>query len=620
MYSFTMKCPACSEPCSWSHKNSDYNLEFFCRNKHRNICTLLQFNEQKIPKLNEHKIKYDEYCSDCKENMCTHCDNKHKEHKKEIFFDSCKTLKKQLSELKKKKKEFDKLINDLRKEFESKLLIIQKSFEIYFELKNNFEFMTKEKLDMLIALNMNFIIDFENIKNIAKEKNIIKTLESINQLSDKISNNPSIPNKKENFEEKINTTQNDKIKRYELDISKNFFVINNNKTKHIFEITKVENINIIKIKECIILPQKQKELEIKAEKRSEKNISDYQMIISNTKKENKYYKCFFKQTILCFVKHYLNKTQIFNNNNIYSIFNIYHNINIVDIEFITQSINNFHKNNFNIKNTPLITSYETFESNPDNIKYLPENNNFNDCFYDGTNYLLDEYDQRITTDEDSFYGNTKLEDFSVSLINKEENCSSSDSFKQDATFFSETCNETQNVIKVRFEGNNSVDIFKPNKNVFYKLFNEKFEFFMYYQKLKYFKELVLISSKNKILFKEIFWNNNNYLTSIQIDDDKASSNLILIIAKKDPKNFLIPSLPNNEIIIDKNKIFNDTFSLIKRKYYIPDKIKNIINFINKYYRNKISLYLVKNCNSGKITYIAFLYDHALLFYFKVDNI
>ena len=33
--------------------------------------------------------------------------------------------------------------------------------------------MTKEKLDMLIALNMNFIIDFENIKNIAKEKNII---------------------------------------------------------------------------------------------------------------------------------------------------------------------------------------------------------------------------------------------------------------------------------------------------------------------------------------------------------------------------------------------------------------------------------------------------------------
>ena len=39
-------------------------------------------------------------------------------------------------------------------------------------------------------------------------------------------------------------------------------MINNNKTKHIFEITKVENINIIKIKECIILPQKQKELEI----------------------------------------------------------------------------------------------------------------------------------------------------------------------------------------------------------------------------------------------------------------------------------------------------------------------------------------------------------------------
>ena len=77
MYSFTMKCHACSEPCSWSHKNSDYNLEFFCRNKHRNICTLLQFNEQKIPKLNEHKIKYDEYCSDCKENMCIHCDNKH---------------------------------------------------------------------------------------------------------------------------------------------------------------------------------------------------------------------------------------------------------------------------------------------------------------------------------------------------------------------------------------------------------------------------------------------------------------------------------------------------------------------------------------------------------------
>ena len=59
------------------------------------------------------------------------------------------------------------------------MLIIHKSFEIYFELKNNFEFMTKEKLDMLIALNMNFIIDFENIKNIAKEKNIINFFKNI---------------------------------------------------------------------------------------------------------------------------------------------------------------------------------------------------------------------------------------------------------------------------------------------------------------------------------------------------------------------------------------------------------------------------------------------------------
>jgi hypothetical protein len=88
MFSFIVKCPACNEPCTWSHNNgnyNNYNLEFFCKNNHKNIYTLSQFNEQKIPKINEHKIKYEAYCSDCEENMFNHDDINIKNIKKNSF-------------------------------------------------------------------------------------------------------------------------------------------------------------------------------------------------------------------------------------------------------------------------------------------------------------------------------------------------------------------------------------------------------------------------------------------------------------------------------------------------------------------------------------------------------
>ena len=174
-FDFYMKCPACAETCSsWIH-NNDYILEYNCKNNHKNICTLLQLHKNKKTKTNVNNIKYDAYCLDCNEDICTHCENKHKDHKKEFYFEYTKILKKQLNELNKKKKEFDALIKELKKEIEQKLNDIQKSFEIYLDIKNNFEFLTKEKLDNQINFNMNFNKDIENIINISKEKNIINS-------------------------------------------------------------------------------------------------------------------------------------------------------------------------------------------------------------------------------------------------------------------------------------------------------------------------------------------------------------------------------------------------------------------------------------------------------------
>ena len=146
-FDFYMKCPACAETSSSFFHKSDYILEYICKNNHKNICTLSQLNENKKAKTVVNNIKYDAYCLDCKEDICTHCENKHKDHKKEFYFENSKMLKKQLSELKKRKKEFEALIDELKEELEDKLKIIKESFKIYLDIKNNCEFWTKEKLD-----------------------------------------------------------------------------------------------------------------------------------------------------------------------------------------------------------------------------------------------------------------------------------------------------------------------------------------------------------------------------------------------------------------------------------------------------------------------------------------
>ena len=532
-FDFIMKCPACTETCSSFYHKSDYIFEYNCKNNHKNICTLLQLNENKKTKADIKNIKYDAYCLDCNEDMCSYCENKHKDHKKEFFFQISKILKKQLNELTKKKKEFDALIKELQKEIELKLNIIQKSFEIYLDIKNNFEFLTKEKLDNQINFNMNFIKDFENIINISKENNIIKTFEAIFQLSDKISYKNSIYNKPNNFQE-----------------------------------IKVENIYIIKnIKNKEYIIQLQKQLEIKADKRKETNEyneSNNQIINIRKEKQINFYHKFFQQSISSIIDSQLDKKFFKNSSTIYTIF--YYNIPYINVKFEKNNLLNSNQN-ITIHNSKKLKNISSKLSEyNENIEHKSGNSEISECIFDTPeeiDYMFFLFYQDKSKKEDILYGNDEYNNDNICRDNCNELVIKKRVEKEEKF---DTYNYNQDIIIIYLkEETYSVDKCKTyllciiycNKYLIFKLKIVNIGFF------SYFKAILFLFLVIKFILWFDTWNNYYDLISMEnnlIEDiiSLLSSKIRNLIEYHGLFNSLIQLLSIYETKYDKKEKINRT--------------------------------------------------------------
>ena len=561
-FDFYIDCPACGETCSSFFHNNDYILEYNCKNNHKNICTLLQLYENKKTKTNVNNIKYDAYCLNCNEDICTHCENKHKDHKKEFYFENSKILKKQLNELNKKKKEFDALIKELKKEIEEKLNDIQKSFEIYLDIKNNFESLTKEKLDNQINFNMNFNKDLENIINISKEKNIIKTFEAIFRLLDKISYKDSIYKKSNNFLE-----------------------------------IKVENIYInkcIKNKEYIFHQQEQ--FEIKADKRNiikESNETKNQIINIEKGKYINIYKKFVRQSNLTIFNSQLERKLFKNTNIIYTM--LYYNNPYNHV----LKKNNLYKSSKDIAihNSKKLRDEHNMipnqiSENKENIEPKSENSEINGFFYDTpeeTEYIIFSfYRDKCTLDYDD-----ECDRDDICNDNCNELALKKRAEKEEKL---DTYNYNQDIIIIYLKEENypfdkcrtyTLYIIYCNKYLIFKLKNINVDIFLNF---KVISSLLFII---KFILWFYAWNNyydlisrkNNHIEDVMPLVSLSSSNNRNLIEYYRLFNSLIPSLSNNEQLYVKTEKRNETKKLFQLISF--DKRTDLSNSY-KYFENRIS--------------------------------
>ena len=575
-FDFIMKCPSCTEACSSFLHKSGYILEYNCKNNHRNICTLLQLNENKKAKTCVNNIKYDAYCLDCNEDICTHCENKHKDHKKEFYFENSKILKKQLSELKKRKKEFDALIKELKEELGAKLDIIQKSFEIYLDIKNNFEFLTKEKLDNQINFNMNFNKDFENIINVSKEKNIIKTFEAIFQLSDKISYKDSIYKKSNNFLE-----------------------------------IKVENIHIknyIKTKEYII--QQQRQFEIKANKIQEtyeSNGTNNHLIIFRKENQRNLYQKFVEQYISCITDSQSNKKFFKNSQIIYTMF--YYNIPYIqepkNNNLFQSSQNITIQNSKKLKNDYTKISSQLSENN-ENKELKSENSEINEKYVtpEEIEYIVFSFYQDKSAIEDTLYYCGESDSDSDDTY--KDNCNELELKKRAEEDILDTYNYNQDIIMIYLKEETypidkcraySLYIIYCNNYLIliFKLKNINVAIFSNFKVISFLfliiKFILLFDTWNN--YYDLITRNNNLIEDIISLVSLLSSKNRNLIEYYELFNYLISSLSNSQKIYDNKEKRYETEKLFQQITY--DKRRDLLNFY-EYIENPLSNFIPYQTN------------------------
>ena len=183
-------CPKCGE--SIIIKINNYKISLFnCKNGHKVNNILLDeyknlkknFNVEIKYICDKHNKKYNNYCNNCKKNICESCDKEHKNHEIINFED----IKQDLNEIINKKKELRKNIDEFNKnikEINNKLNKISENVEIYFDL-----------IDSIINNYENKNLDYQNIQNIIEFKkyniNITKDIKEIiksDNINDKFNN------------------------------------------------------------------------------------------------------------------------------------------------------------------------------------------------------------------------------------------------------------------------------------------------------------------------------------------------------------------------------------------------------------------------------------------------
>ena len=198
--------------CTDNH-NSNLNHDLIPINQNEDICL-------------EHEERYCSFCNDCKKDICLICESEHKSMRHHTFIYNLnqKSNKKKLEHSLEKINQIIVLFNELNNKLKEKFYNIIYPFKVIYNYKNNYgQFRTFDTLESLKSFNIDcFIKDFDKIINISKEKNIIKTLQSILQLSDIIALKKPISSTKK-YNKKIQTIK----KEIEIKILKNDSYINN---------------------------------------------------------------------------------------------------------------------------------------------------------------------------------------------------------------------------------------------------------------------------------------------------------------------------------------------------------------------------------------------------------
>ena len=182
----------CQNCGKYNKGNVHNNIFYKCNSCKKKLCPIFYSNHDKNHKTinyddknyicEEHNNKYNAYCEDCKENICTYCEKNHNEHKIITFgklIPNKNNMNKLLKELEEKKNKLNNEINEII----MKLNKVKKNIEKYYNInKNIINNYNEEKINYEILYNINNFNNNDIIKdidNIINDNNIKKNFNKI---------------------------------------------------------------------------------------------------------------------------------------------------------------------------------------------------------------------------------------------------------------------------------------------------------------------------------------------------------------------------------------------------------------------------------------------------------
>ncbi len=226
-----ISCDNCKTLKSETNENKFYKC-FKCK---QNICPLCKKNHDKSHNLidyeeyinycNTHFDAYKYYCSDCNKDICTSCENEHKDHNLISYgsiMPDINSMKNELTDTKEKILKLKAIINDIMFKLNNLNKNLDNYFEIYYNLISNFDINKKNYYSIkcindMKQYNNNFIIsitEISNDNNFKTQYNEIITIE--NKMENDGKNNNSL-NENKDKEEKYNNKDNKIIENDNID-------------------------------------------------------------------------------------------------------------------------------------------------------------------------------------------------------------------------------------------------------------------------------------------------------------------------------------------------------------------------------------------------------------------
>ena len=198
----TIICKICKK---FNMAKSYNNLFYKCITCKIDLCPLCKISHEKSHNIinyddynyicEQHNKTYIAYCDDCKQNICTFCEQNHKNHKIITFGQIIPDKDQKAGYLKQLKEKIDKLNDDINGII-TRLEKVKENFQYYYDLNkkiiNNFNL---DKINYEILYNVNNINKnntLKDIDDIINENNITKKTKKILDIYNKMSTDSTI--------------------------------------------------------------------------------------------------------------------------------------------------------------------------------------------------------------------------------------------------------------------------------------------------------------------------------------------------------------------------------------------------------------------------------------------